>query len=256
MHLQIPQADSSPVSYDLSENAWNTHPQFLQELIRRHGVKRVGDIGGGANPVLAPEEIETLGIDYTLIDIEASELDKAPACYKKLIGDVTAPTCGEDNSFDLVFSTMLAEHVISGEGPASEFVPSAGTRWHRLPLLPHPVLPALRCQLPAARASRQQITGHLQSTRSGSESEVSRPLQLVPRPHEKSVGETAEHRLRNRNVSRLHGPHLLPQDSRGEKHLRAVRQVPRESSAPSPHKFRMASTEEASSQLAPQGEGL
>jgi SAM-dependent methyltransferase len=106
---------TTPVSYDLSENAWATHPAFLQELIRRHGIRRVGDIGGGANPVLSPDEISTLGLDYTLIDIDPTELEKAPACYSKLIGDVTSPDCGQENSFDLVFSTMLAEHVKSGE---------------------------------------------------------------------------------------------------------------------------------------------
>jgi SAM-dependent methyltransferase len=115
MHLHLANSNTSPVDYDLSENAWKTHPQFLQQLIRRHGVRRVGDIGGGANPVLSPEEIAELGVDYTLIDIDAGELDKAPACYKKLIGDVTSSDCGEENTFDLVFSTMLAEHVISGE---------------------------------------------------------------------------------------------------------------------------------------------
>lgn len=103
------------VTYALSEKAWDEHPRFLQRLVETRGGKRVADIGGGANPVLTPEYIATHGVKYTMIDIEAGELAKAPDCYAKLVGDVTSPECGDDNSYDLVFSTMLAEHVKSGE---------------------------------------------------------------------------------------------------------------------------------------------
>lgn len=113
--LVRPTAPASPISYGLSQSAWDEHPEFLQRLVRQSGARRVGDIGGGANPMLSPDYLAASGIDYTLIDIEEGELAKAPACYHKLIGDVTNPSCGADGSFDLVFSAMLAEHVQSGE---------------------------------------------------------------------------------------------------------------------------------------------
>lgn len=104
-----------PISYGLSEEAWSSHPGFLRNLVETRGGLRIADIGGGANPVLSPDYIASRGVKYTLIDIEADELAKAPDCYDKLVGDVTSPQCGEDNSYDLVFSAMLAEHVKNGE---------------------------------------------------------------------------------------------------------------------------------------------
>ena len=103
------------VSYALSEEAWEQHPSYLQRLVESRGGKRVADIGGGANPVLSPGYIARHEVKYTIFDINAAELAKAPDCYDKLVGDVTSDQCGEANSYDIVFSTMLAEHVRSGE---------------------------------------------------------------------------------------------------------------------------------------------
>lgn len=110
-------AGSKPdaVSYGPAVDGWFGYPPLVREWIISEGAKRVADIGGGANPVLDPEYIAAHGIRYTMIDIDAGELAKAPDCYDKLQGDVTSPECGAENSYDLVFSAMLAEHVKSGE---------------------------------------------------------------------------------------------------------------------------------------------
>lgn len=108
----------TPVSYGLAGDAWDGQDGFLQQLLQRPGVKRVADIGGGANPKVSPEQIAALGLEYTVVDIDAGELAKAPDCYRKVAGDVTDPAfvAGEgEYSYDLVFSFMLAEHVRSGE---------------------------------------------------------------------------------------------------------------------------------------------
>ena len=103
-----------PVSYGLAEEAWFGYPKLVTSIIETTSARRVADIGGGANPILTPDYIKEHQIKYTMIDIDASELAKAPDCYDKLTGDVTSGLCGEDNSYDVVFSAMLAEHVNDG----------------------------------------------------------------------------------------------------------------------------------------------
>jgi SAM-dependent methyltransferase len=91
-------------------------PQILKDLIDREGLRRVCDIGGGANPILPLEFASSRNLDYTVLDILASELEKAPAGYKKIVGDIAAKDFHSDaeGQFDLVFSHMVAEHVTDG----------------------------------------------------------------------------------------------------------------------------------------------
>lgn len=69
----------------------------------------VCEIGGGANPLLSRDERDRLGITYTLIDVDASELAKAPDDVRKIEFDITSRAL--PRSFDVVFSKHLAEHV-------------------------------------------------------------------------------------------------------------------------------------------------
>jgi SAM-dependent methyltransferase len=97
---------------------WDKAPTFLQNEILSRALHSVADLGGGANPMLGEEFVAQNGIDYTVLDISAAELAKAPAYCRKIQVDITAPESefkckvGE-NRFDLVFSHMFLEHVRS-----------------------------------------------------------------------------------------------------------------------------------------------
>lgn len=61
------------------------------------------------NALLSRDKRETLGLVYTVIDVNPSELAKAPDDVCKVELDITA--IAPSNRFDLVISIHLAEHV-------------------------------------------------------------------------------------------------------------------------------------------------
>lgn len=83
----------------------------LRRLLDESSAKTICDIGGGANPHLTLDDVESRGLDYTILDISQTELDKAPGGYKKVRRDITVPDPDAVAEFDFVFSVMLAEHV-------------------------------------------------------------------------------------------------------------------------------------------------
>lgn len=99
------------ISYGPTDSAWRDYTPYLLSLIDRYKLKTLCDIGGGANPTLSQEDIEPRALDYTLLDISQEELNKAPAAYHKLQGDIASPDFKSDQKFDLIFSKMLAEHI-------------------------------------------------------------------------------------------------------------------------------------------------
>lgn len=103
------------ISYRPTQSAWDDYTTFLENIASRPGVKRICEIGGGANPALSHEFIMQHNLEYTILDISEEELKKAPVGYKKLVGDITRPDLTiPDNHFDLVFSKMFAEHATDG----------------------------------------------------------------------------------------------------------------------------------------------
>ncbi len=106
---------STNISYRPTKDAWEGYGPFLKELIHENHIKKICDVGGGANPVLNEEYIEERGLDYSLLDISEHELDKAPKNYTKILGDIASPNFTSDRKYDLVFSKMLAEHISDAE---------------------------------------------------------------------------------------------------------------------------------------------
>lgn len=103
------------IRYARSYDAWFGFDDFLRELIVQRGLRRICEIGGGANPSLPLDFIREHGLEYTVLDISEEELAKAPDGYRKLHQDIMAPDFAQFNNFDLAFSRMVAEHVASGE---------------------------------------------------------------------------------------------------------------------------------------------
>lgn len=102
------------IEYYLSKQAHKKYFTKLRELAKRSDIKKVCDIGGGANPLLSLNEIKEYGLEYTILDISSDELAKAPDGYSKLQIDITDSELYLNEKFDLVVSKFLAEHVPSG----------------------------------------------------------------------------------------------------------------------------------------------
>ena len=103
------------ISYGTYEEAWDGFASFLTNLISENRIKKICDIGGGANPVLSTDYIKDKNIDYYLLDISEYELSKAPENYKKIQADIASPHFKLDDEFDFVFTKMLAEHITNPE---------------------------------------------------------------------------------------------------------------------------------------------
>jgi 2-polyprenyl-3-methyl-5-hydroxy-6-metoxy-1,4-benzoquinol methylase len=87
--------------------------QELDDLVVRERITRVADLGGGADPSLPLEFIERRGLDYTVFDISSVELENAPSQCRRVVADVTEPGFALGETFDLVLSRWLLEHIES-----------------------------------------------------------------------------------------------------------------------------------------------
>ena len=104
------------ITYKHYQEAWNNHYAYLTDLIISKNLKKICEIGGGANPLLPLSFIEEHQLEYTILDVSAEELAKAPTGYIKILGDITDPEFKLlDKDYDLIFSKMLAEHIQFGK---------------------------------------------------------------------------------------------------------------------------------------------
>lgn len=103
------------INYENSNEAWSNSFAYLESLIHNNRIRRVLEVGGGANPTFPLDFVVRHGLEYTVLDISADELAKAPQGYLKVQADITSPTLVLPGGYDLVFSKMLAEHVKCGE---------------------------------------------------------------------------------------------------------------------------------------------
>jgi len=112
----IPEASAMvKPTYHVSAEGEPMYHALVLELIKKFQLRRVCDVGGGAHPTLSLDEVRSLNLDYTLLDISAIELAKAPLGYAKRQADISEPQERGPAGFDLVTSTMLAEHVKNGK---------------------------------------------------------------------------------------------------------------------------------------------
>lgn len=120
------------------EDAWDGYDTYLRNLAARPGVKRVCEIGGGANPALPVDFVERNELEYVILDISAEELAKAPDEYSKVQADITSPDLDIPGGYDLVFSKMVAEHVRNGRefhNNVMNLLAEGGTAFHFFPTL-------------------------------------------------------------------------------------------------------------------------
>jgi len=98
--------------------AWENYKPTIRNLCKRLNAKRVIEIGGGRNPSFALTELNELGAEFTVNDIERSELEHLPAGYRTASFDIAGDLSHLGSlrgSFDLAFSQMVFEHVSDGQ---------------------------------------------------------------------------------------------------------------------------------------------
>ncbi len=128
------------VVYGVGAEAWADYRTLVESACSGADVRRVCDLGGGANPYLRCDEAERLNIEYSVLDISADELAKAPDEYEVIIGDVLSKELAErySGSFDLIFSKFLAEHVSDAQlfhANILKMLRPGGTAIHLIPTL-------------------------------------------------------------------------------------------------------------------------
>ncbi|TWT79207.1 Methyltransferase domain protein [Planctomycetes bacterium CA13] len=94
---------------------FDRYDDYLESLIESIQPRTVCDIGGGRNPQLGLDYVQKHQLDYSVLDIAQQELDNAPPEYKKICADVGSREFEIDETFDFVFSRMVAEHIQDGE---------------------------------------------------------------------------------------------------------------------------------------------
>lgn len=105
-------SDAAPtIRYALEDDAWSRFLRRIERLVAENGVRRICEVGAGANPALPLEFLSRNGLECTLVDVSGSELGKASAAYARVVADVQSPRFVTLGPFDLVCTRMVAEHV-------------------------------------------------------------------------------------------------------------------------------------------------
>jgi len=85
-------------------------PPFIEAFILDHGLKRVAEIGAGANPAIPQSFCDAHGIDYFALDADAGELQKGGSAKTVVFDMCKSRSAVPHGPFDLIFSRMTAEH--------------------------------------------------------------------------------------------------------------------------------------------------
>jgi SAM-dependent methyltransferase len=102
--------DTTRVNYMSRDELWLGYEPFVLKLAQAEGVKDVAELGGGANPFVAGDNWD-FAQHRVVIDISPGELAKAPNNVETREADLSHPISDGLNSYDLVFSKMLCEHL-------------------------------------------------------------------------------------------------------------------------------------------------
>lgn len=99
------------VAYTDLRDLWSGYEDLLLEIGRRTGATAVAELGGGANPLVADDGRWGFARDRVVIDISPDELAKASDAVRTQVADLCRPIAEGRDSYDLVFSKMLCEHI-------------------------------------------------------------------------------------------------------------------------------------------------
>jgi SAM-dependent methyltransferase len=103
--------DGPVIEYCETGDTAKSFDNLAKTIIETYGSRVVYELGGGANPILSLEYLKQQGLDYSIFDISAEELAKAPNGYRTCVMDVCSSIGGLANSADFIFSKWLVEHI-------------------------------------------------------------------------------------------------------------------------------------------------
>lgn len=127
------------IPYDRSSRfAWEHFKATVADIAADFPNPDIIEIGGGRSPLFAPGELPGNVASYTINDVSAQELERAPNIWRKACFDI----CGDLNplpdQYDVAFSKMLAEHVPDGRrfhANILRLLKPGGVAFHFLPTL-------------------------------------------------------------------------------------------------------------------------
>jgi SAM-dependent methyltransferase len=122
---------------------WDQFKNVCAELIRNGNHKDICEIGAGRDPLFTLEEIEELGVNYTVVDVSAEELELLPEGFHALVADLCEPAgIGLGEQFDFMLSRTAAEHMPDGammHKNVLSLLRPGGEVIHLFPTLYHPI---------------------------------------------------------------------------------------------------------------------
>lgn len=124
------------------EKAWETamrgYGAAIKGIVASHENAEILELGAGRWASFTREEMPSTVRSYTVNDISENELALLPKEYQKACFDVSGDASNFSNTYDVVFSRFLAEHV--PDGPAMhrnvyQVLREGGTAFHLIPTL-------------------------------------------------------------------------------------------------------------------------
>jgi SAM-dependent methyltransferase len=106
---------SGQVVYTTIEDLWESYEDLLVHLAHEIDAEDIAELGGGANPMIGNTELWGFAKHRTVVDISATELEKAETTVETRVADLCAPITDNLGAYDLVFSQMLCEHLPNPE---------------------------------------------------------------------------------------------------------------------------------------------
>jgi hypothetical protein len=123
-------------------NDWQTamvgYADELKRLVASYPAAQILELGAGRWPSFKMEEMPSTVESYTVNDISAEELALLPPGYDKACFDVSGDASSFTDTYDVVFSRFLAEHVQDGVAMhrnVFQVLRRGGVAFHLIPTL-------------------------------------------------------------------------------------------------------------------------
>lgn len=110
----------------------------LKALVARYPAARILELGAGRWPSFRLAEMPDTIESYTVNDISSHELSLLPEGYEKACFDVSGDAANFSDTYDVVFSRFLAEHVPDGVAMhrnVYQVLRPGGVAFHLIPTL-------------------------------------------------------------------------------------------------------------------------
>lgn len=140
--LKITQMDLVTLNTDYPDKdyrvAFHGFPDTVREICASYEHPDIFEIGGGRRPLFMPDQWPANLSSYTINDIDQQELDLAPAQNKTQCFDICDTVAHLNNSYDIIFSRFVGEHVRDGEKMHRNILSMlrpGGTAFHFVPTL-------------------------------------------------------------------------------------------------------------------------